>query len=48
MDFRELLNNEALLAQVGEPGSIEEAKQLLKNVKGFKVNLDREVTIDFK
>lgn len=48
MDFAELLANEKLLAQIGEPGSIEEAKQMLKDVKGFKVNLDREVTIEFK
>jgi hypothetical protein len=48
MDFSQLLANDQLLAQIGEPGSIEEAKQMLKNVKGFKVNLDREVTIEFK
>lgn len=48
MDFSQLLANEQLMSQIGEPGSIEEAKQLLKNVKGFKVNLDREVTIEFK
>lgn len=48
MDFAELLANEKLLAQIGEPGSIEEAKQMLKDVKGFKVNLDREVTIEFR
>lgn len=48
MDFAELLTNDKLLADVGEPKSIEEAKRLLKDVKGFKVNLDREVTIEFK
>ena len=48
MDFKELLANDALLAQVGQPGSIEEAKQLLAGVKGFKVNLDREVNIEFR
>jgi len=48
MDFSQLLANDQLLSQIGEPGSIEEAKQMLKNVKGFKVNLDREVTIEFK
>ena len=48
MDFAELLANEQLLSQIGQPESIEEAKQMLKNVKGFKVNLDREVTIEFK
>ena len=48
MNFSELLNNDALLASVAQPKSIEEAKRLLKDVKGFKVNLDREVTIEFK
>lgn len=48
MDFSQLLANDQLLSQIGEPGSIEEAKQMLKDVKGFKVNLDREVTIEFK
>ena len=48
MDFSQLLANEQLLSQIGEPGSIEEAKQMLKDVKGFKVNLDREVTIEFR
>jgi hypothetical protein len=48
MNFSELLTNEALLASVAQPKSIEEAKRLLKDVKGFKVNLDREVTIEFK
>jgi hypothetical protein len=48
MDFKELLANDALIAKIGQPGSIEEAKQLLAGVKGFKVNLDREVNIEFK
>jgi len=48
MDFSQLLANDELISQIGEPGSLEEAKQLLKNVKGFKVNLDREVNIEFK
>jgi hypothetical protein len=48
MDFAELIANDKLLAQVGEPKSIEEAKRLLKDVKGFKVNLDREVMIEFR
>jgi len=48
MDFGELLTNDQLMSQIGEPGSIEEAKQMLKDVKGFKVNLDREVTIEFR
>jgi hypothetical protein len=48
MDFAQLLSNEQLMSEFGEPGSLEEAKALLKNVKGFKINLDREVAIEFK
>jgi hypothetical protein len=48
MNFSELLTNDALLSRVAQPKSIEEAKRLLKDVKGFKVNLDREVTIEFR
>lgn len=48
MDFTELMNNEALLGKVSQPKSIEEAKQLLQGIKGFKVNLDPEVTVEFK
>jgi hypothetical protein len=48
MDFGQLLANDQLMSQIGEPGSIEEAKQMLKDVKGFKVTLDREVTIEFR
>lgn len=47
MDFEELLSNDALLASVQQPKSIEEAKKLLKGVKGFKINLDREVKVEF-
>ena len=45
MDFSQLLENDQLLSKVAQPGSLEEAKQLLKDVKGFKVNLDREVVV---
>lgn len=48
MDFSELLKNDALLKQAAEPKSIEEAKKLLQGVKGFKVNLDPEVTVEFR
>ncbi len=48
MDFSQLMSNDKLLSQVTEPGSIEEAKQLLAGVKGFKVNLDKEVTVEFR
>ena len=48
MDFSELLTNEAMLGKVATPKSIEEAKVLLQGLKGFKVNLDREVTVEFR
>jgi len=48
MDFSALMTNDKLLSEVAEPGSIEEAKKLLQGVKGFKVNLDREVSVEFK
>jgi hypothetical protein len=48
MEFAELLSNDQLLNKVAQPKSIEEAKAMLKDVKGFKVNLDREVKVEFK
>ena len=48
MDFSQLMTNDKLLSEVAEPNSIEEAKKLLQGVKGFKVNLDREVSVEFK
>ncbi len=49
MDFSQLLSNEALLSQMAatKGQSFDEAKELLKGLKGFKVNLDPEVTIEF-
>lgn len=48
MDFAELLQNEAALRKVSQPKSIEEAKAVLQGIKGFKINLDREVTVEFR
>jgi hypothetical protein len=48
MDFAELMTNDAVLGKLANPESIEEAKQILKGVKGVKVNLDREVSVEFK
>jgi hypothetical protein len=47
LDFAEVLKNDAAMEQLGQPRSIEEAKAILKDVKGVKVNLDREVTVEF-
>ena len=49
MDFSELLSNETLLQQAAaiKGQSLDEAKELLKGFKGFKVNLDPEVKIEF-
>ena len=48
VDFSQLITNDALLARVSDPTSIEEAKKALQGVKGVKVNLDREVMVEFK
>jgi hypothetical protein len=48
MDFSQLMTNDVLLSQIAQPNSVEEAKKLLQGVKGFKVNLDREVKVEFK
>jgi len=48
MDFAELMTNDAVLGKLANPESIEDAKQMLKGVKGVKVNLDREVSVEFK
>lgn len=48
MDFSQLMTNDTLLSEVAQPNSIEDAKKLLQGVKGFKVNLDREVSVEFK
>ncbi len=48
MDFSQVMANDQMLSKLSNPKSLEEAKALLKNVKGFKINLDREVAIEFK
>ena len=47
MDFDQLLSDESKLVQMQGINSVEEAKRVLQNVKGFKINTDREVNIDF-
>jgi hypothetical protein len=49
MDFSELLSNETLMRQAAaiKGQDLEEAKELLKGLKGFKINLDPEVAIEF-
>jgi hypothetical protein len=48
MDFSQVMANDQMLSKLSNPKSLEEAKAVLKNVKGFKINLDREVAIEFK
>ena len=48
IDFEKILENEAVLKQIQDPQSIEEAKALLKKIPGIKVNLEKEVTIEFR
>jgi hypothetical protein len=47
MDFGQLMGDEAMLQKLQGAGSLEEAKALLKGVKGLKVNTDREVSVEF-
>lgn len=49
MDFSELLSNDTLLQQAAaiKGQNLDEAKELLKGLKGFKINLDPEVSIEF-
>lgn len=49
MDFDELLSNEAKLKEMAalKSYSLEDAKQLLRDLKGFKVNLEPELRIEF-
>jgi hypothetical protein len=50
MDFSELLSNDALLQQAAaiKGQNLGEAKELLKGIKGFKINLAPEVSIEFQ
>jgi hypothetical protein len=50
MDFSQLLKNEDLSKQASffNGQSLEDAKALLRQVKGFKVNLEPEVQIEFE
>ena len=47
IDFEKLLANDALLKKMQQPKSVEEAKKVLKDVPGMKINLDREITVEF-
>ena len=40
--------DDTLLRRVQEAKSPDEAKEILKGVPGLKVNLDREITIEFR
>jgi hypothetical protein len=47
MDFSQLMNNPTAIAGMQSVKSIEDAKTVLKGMKGVKVNLDREVRVEF-
>ncbi len=47
MDFEQLLADESKLAQIQGVTTIEDAKRAFKDVKGFKMNLDTEVRVEF-
>jgi hypothetical protein len=50
MDFAQLLDNEAMLRNFSgvRPQTLDEAKELLKQVKGFKISLEPETKIEFE
>ena len=50
MDFSQLLSNENLLKEMSsmKSDSLEDARNFLKNVKGFRVNLEPEVQVEFR
>ena len=48
LDFSQLMSNEKVLSELTQPGSIEEAKQMLAGMKGVKVNLDKDVSVEFR
>jgi hypothetical protein len=47
MNFGELLADDTILQKLQGVNSLEEAKTVLKGVKGFKFNFDREVSVEF-
>jgi len=47
MDFEQLLADPSAIERLQGAGSLEEAKSLLKGVKGLTINPDRQVTIEF-
>jgi len=47
MNFNELLSDETLLQKLQGVESLEQAKTVLKGVKGFKFNFDREISVEF-
>jgi hypothetical protein len=50
MDFNKLLADEKQFESFAEkkPGTIEETKALLKNIPGFKIELNKKITIKYK
>jgi hypothetical protein len=47
IDFDKLTADPTILQKIGQPNSLEEAKRMLRGVPGVKVNLDKEVTVEF-
>lgn len=48
MDLGQLLGDDAMLQKLRSVGSLEEIKAALKDVKGAKINADREVSVEFE
>jgi hypothetical protein len=47
IDFDKLAADPAVFQKIGEPKTLEEAKRMLRGVPGVKVNLEREITVEF-
>ncbi len=47
MNFNDMLADESLLQKLQRVESLEQAKTVLKGVKGFTFNFDREVNVEF-
>jgi hypothetical protein len=47
VDFDQLLKAEGVLERLQAVGSAEEARRILNDVPGIKMNPDREITIEF-
>lgn len=48
LDFSQLFKDESVIARLNQAKSPDEVKAAIKDLSGLKVNVDREITIEFK